>query len=360
MSRDELPRGVFAKGRRYYLVTADGKKRIWHKLSRIDAGIVAMFAALAEKKRELEIAALMNGKMPALIADWELEEMPRYGARTQVMLKHYNKGIANTFELWLPELVDTPACAEFLKQFRATPRTYNANRSQLRELMRFAEIKGRRPAGSNPVEAIRTMRTPPRTRCPSSSEIRRVKIGCLYGRDGKRTRTGMAMACLIEMLYLTGQDVGVTIRLLDAFDPMQPDEPHCRADGIFFRRDKTGRAVVIGWTPRLEAVVARLRALKAERMLKKAAHQRIVTPRLFTNANGLPMTYEAASNAWQDGIKRSGVLHFMLRDIRAAALTDKECATDMHEANAMGAHATPGQTADYVRRRKPRKTSATR
>jgi integrase len=358
MSRDELPRSVFAKGRRYYLVTADGKKRIWHRLSRIDAGLAALYAALAEKKRELELAALRDGKMPALIGDWENEELPRL--QRQTMPRHYNKGIAEAFKLWLPEQMDTPGCAEFLKQFRATPRTYNANRSQLRELMRFAELKGRRPAGSNPVDAIRTMRTPARKRCPSSSEIRRVKIGCLYGRDGKRTPSGMMMACLIEMLYLTGQDVGVVVRVLDARDALQPDEPHCREDGIFFRRDKTGNAVVIGWTPRLEAVVARLRALKAERMLLKKASQRVVTPCLFTNTRGFAMTYEAAANAWQDGIKRAGVLHFMLRDIRAAALTDKEDASDMREANAMGAHATESQTADYVRRRRARKTSATR
>lgn len=360
MSRDELPRSVFTKGRRYYLVTAAGKKRIWHRLSRIDAGLAALYAALAEKKRELELAALVNGKMPSLIGDWENDELPRFSARTQVMARHYNKGIAEAFKLWLPEQMDAPGIAEFLKQFRATPRTYNANRAQLRELMRYAEVQGRRPAGTNPVEAIRTMRTPARTRCPTSSEIRRVKLGCLYGEDAKRTRSGMMMACLIEMLYLTGQDIGVVVRVLDARDALQPDEPHCRDDGIFFRRDKTGNAVVIGWTPRLEAVVARLRALKAERMLKKLQHQRIVTPRLFTNTAGHPLSYSAVKSAWQDGIKRAGVLSFMLRDIRAAALTDKEGASDMREANAMGAHATESQTADYVRRRRARKTSATR
>lgn len=360
MSRDELPRGVFPKGKRYYLVTAAGKKRIWHKLSRIEAGLAALYAALAAKKRELELAALANGKMPALIGDWENDELPRLAERTQVMARHYNKGIAQAFQLWLPEQMDSPGIAEFLKQFRATPRTYNANRSQLRELMRYAEVKGRRPAGTNPVDAIRTMRTPARTRCPTSSELRRVKIGCIYGDDGKRTRSGMMMACLVEMLYLTGQDVGVVIRLLDARDALQPDEPHCTEAGIFFRRDKTGNAVVIGWTPRLRAVVARLRALKAERMLRRQQHQRVVTPRLFTNTTGHGMTYSAVTAAWQDGIKRAGVLHFMLRDIRAAALTDKEGADGMAEANAMGAHATESQTVEYVRRRRARTTTATR
>lgn len=360
MSRDELPRGVFAKGLCYYLVTAEGKRRVWHRLSRISDGLPAMYAALALKKAELARDSTLVANLPALIGDWELEVMPAHAPKTQIMDKFYNKNIAEALKAWTPEKLDAPACNEFLKQFKTMPRTFNGYRGQMRELMRFAEEKGRRPAGSNPLDAIRTMKNPPRRRCPTPSELRRVKVGCIYGDDGLRTRSGMTMACVIEFLYLTGQDVSVAIRLLDARDPLQPDEPHVRDDGIFFMRDKTGSAVVIEWTPRLRAVVDRLRKMKAERMLKKKAHQRIVTPRLFTKHDGHPLTYEAVANAWQRGIKRAKVAHFMLRDIRAAAMTDKEEADGMRAASAMGAHATESQTADYVRRRKARKTGATR
>lgn len=360
MSRDELPRGVFAKGKRYYLVTAEGKRRIWHKLSRIDEGLPALYVALAKKKLELARDPTLMGTLPALIGDWQLEVMPAHGAKTQIMDKFYNKNIAEALKLWTPEKLDAPACTEFLKQFKTMPRTFNGYRGQLRELMRFAEEKGRRKAGTNPVDALRTMKNPARTRCPTASELRRVKVGCIYGDDGLKTRSGMTMACVIEFLYLTGQDVSVAIRLLDARDPLQPDEPHCTGEGIFFQRDKTGGAVVIQWTPRLVAVVDRLRRMKAERMLKKKAHQRIVTPCLFTKHDGHPLTYEAVANAWQRGIKRAKVAHFMLRDIRAAAMTDKEEVDGMRAASAMGAHATESQTAEYVRRRRARKTGATR
>lgn len=49
----------------------------------------------------------------------------------------------------------------------------------------------------------------------------------------------------------------------------------------------------------------------------------------------------------------------MFRDIRARAITDKEAREGMRAANAMGTHTTEQQTADYVRRKKARKTKAT-
>jgi hypothetical protein len=47
-------------------------------------------------------------------------------------------------------------------------------------------------------------------------------------------------------------------------------------------------------------------------------------------------------------------------DLRAKALTDKESREGMQAARAMGAHSTEQQTADYVRQKQARKTSATR
>lgn len=74
MKRDPLPRGVFPKGRWYYLVTAQGNKRIWHKLSLIKDGLPALYAALAEARTQA--AGILT--MPALIARWEREVMPAH------------------------------------------------------------------------------------------------------------------------------------------------------------------------------------------------------------------------------------------------------------------------------------------
>lgn len=356
MKRTDLPRGVFPKGRWYYLVSANGKKRIWTKLSLIKDGLPALYTALAEVKAKAAGAY----RMPALISDWEREVMPVHSPKWQENEKARGRVIAEAFDAFAPDDVETPDCSEFLGQFSDKPRTYNAYRSQLREYFRYAEEKGRRKAGTNPIAAIRTKATPPRQRCPTTSELRRVKIGCIRGDDGRPTRSGMTMACLIELAYLSGQDVGVMIRLLDKRDPDSPDEPHVCDAGIFFRRDKTGGAVIIEWTPRLRALVARLRRLKAERQLTKHASRRVETSALFTKQDGQPLTYDAVKSAWQDGIRRSKVKPFMFRDIRARAMTDKEELEGIQEANKMGTHSTESQTADYVRRKKPRRTAATR
>jgi site-specific recombinase XerD len=360
-----LPEGVFAKGASYYKVVADGKRRIWNRLSKIRDGLPAMYAALAKFLAD----QTLQGKMPSMIAEWEAELLPRYSPKWQGELRKRNLEIAEAFAEFYAKQVTTPDCVEFLKHYRTgrhksragkpTPRTFNLYRSQLSELFRFSEEKGYRDPGSNPVTPIRTMTEKARTRCPTTSELRRVKVGCLYGDDGRRTRSGLTMCCLIELAYLSGQDVSVMIRLRDQRDTQDPDEPHVIPEGIFFQRDKTGKAVIIEWTPRLRAVVSALRRLKAERLLKKRAAQRVDTPFLFTKQDGTPLTYEAVSNAWQRGLKRSKVLPFMFRDIRAAALTDKEEREGMRAANTMGTHSTETQTADYVRRRRARKTKAT-
>lgn len=166
MKRDTLPRSVFPKGRWFYLVTADGKKRIWHPLSLIKDGLPALYTALAAAKTQ----AAGVGKVPELISAWEREVMPAHAEKTQRDEKARGRVIAEALVEFLPADVQTPDCSEFLAQFRAKPRTFNAYRAQLREYMRFAEEKGQRPAGSNPIQAVRTMATP--APCDSRTAIR--------------------------------------------------------------------------------------------------------------------------------------------------------------------------------------------
>jgi integrase len=354
MSRDELPRGVFPKGKRYYLVTAEGKRRIWHKLSRIDEGLPALYVALAKKKLELARDPALVANMPALIGDWELEVMPAHAAKTQVMDRFYNKGIATAFKAWTPEKIDAPACSTFLAEFKHQPRTFNAYRGQLRELLRFAEEKGRRAAGTNPLDAIRTMKTPPRGRYITDSELRRIKVAAIDRRESitepgriLENESGRMLCALIDMAYLTGQAIG---------DLLELEWKDITDAGIYFARNKvaktTGSRVIIEWTPRLEELVGRLRTMRKARRGFGAA--------VFVKGNGEPYTYYGVSSAWMRSRDRAGVIGCTFHDIKAKALTDKEDREGMRAASAMGQHATESQTSDYIRRKKARKTGATR
>lgn len=357
-----LPPRVFPHGAWYRIAVANGKRREWTKLSKIAAGLPALWRAY----RAFESADAALYLMPALIADWQDEVGARHAPSTRADEARMCLKVATGFAEFKPDEPQPPDCVKFLQTWADAPRSFNKYRALLRELFRYAIEKGRRPVGTNPVDGvIRTKADKPRERCPSTSELRRMKVACLYGLSGgrqsraARTRTGLTMAAFIEVAYLTGQDVG-RIVLLRATKGEDPNEPFLTEEGISFRRSKTGGRVVIEWTPRLRAAVAALQALKVER--RRKTKRPMLHPYLFTKQDGSPLDYEAMSNAWQRGMARfieAGGVRFMARDIRARALTDKDAREGRAEANAMGTHTTEGQTVRYVRHKVARKTKAT-
>lgn len=354
-----LPPGVFIKHGRFYRVRADGTKRVWVPLTRERDGLPALYSALAA----LMSKALPDDRMPALVAAWQADVMARHSEKTQASERIYCRVVAESFSDFRVDQVTAPDVAEFLSALRDRPRTHNLYRALIRELMRYAVEKGLRT--DNPVSGvIRTMTEKPRTRYITDSELRRIKVGGIYGDDRKLTRSGLMLAALVDMAYLTGQDIGALLKLRWARDPDSPDDPHVADGGLFFRRPKvegvTGASVLIEWSPRLKDAVSRLRALHAARQLKKRADQRVVSGYLFTTQAGTPLTYSGASTAWKRAVKRAGIKGVMFRDIRAKALTDKEAREGMQAARQMGAHSTEAQTADYVRRKWTPKTGATR
>jgi integrase len=362
MARDKsLPERVHCKGGRYYLVVAAGKKRIWHSLSRIKDGLPALYTSLAAKLAELQAADVRDDRIAALISIWQQEVGCLKAPKTQANENSRLRTIAEAFAEFRAGEIDAPTISEFLVPFKGMPRTHNQYRALLRELMRFAIEKGMRR--DNPVAGvIRTVTEPPRTRYITDSEMRRIKVGGIYGDDGKLTRSGLMLAALIDMAYLTGQDIGMLLKLRWSRDPDDPSIPFVGDDGIFFRRAKTakttGSAVTIGWTPKLLEVLERLKALRAQRLLKTRASQRVVTEYVFTRQDGLAFTYSGAQTAWKRAVKRAGVKSVMFRDLRAKALTDKDRNEGIRAANAMGQHSTESQTADYIRLRAGRRAKA--
>lgn len=353
-----LPRSVYLKGAAYYHVRADGKRRIWTRLSAARDGLPAMYAALAQ----LLASGVPDDRMPALCAAWQRDVMPRHAASTQRDETAMCRVIADSFAEFRVGQVQASDIAEFLAAFRDRPRTHNGYRGMLRELLRYAVERGLRT--DNPVQHIRTLPTPARTRYITDSELRRIKIGGIYGDDGRRTRSGLMLAALIDLCYLTGQRIGDVLELRWQRDPDDPDAPHVAAQGLRFRpaktRGRTGAAVLIEWTPSLRATVERIRALHAARLLKRRAEQRHVSGRLITGQDGKPLSYWGASSAWRRAVKRAGVRDVHLHDVRAKALTDTEARGGMQAARVMGAHSTEQQTADYVRARGGRSVKATR
>jgi integrase len=355
MTKDRaLPPRVFERGRWYYLVTAEGAKRVWTKLTQVREGLPALYRKLAD----LAARDIAPDRMPALIADWLKEVSARRGDKTQANDKWATGRISAAFAEFRAGQITPPECAEFLKAFRGKPRTHNEMRACLRELMRYAEEKGYRPAGSNPVDSIRTMPTPARDRYPTDSEIRRVKFAACVGADGKRTRMGPTICLLIDLAYLTGQRVGDVLDLrwtkkLATNAKGEVDAPYIADEGIYFKPSKTagstGAKVLIEWTPRLLNTVERIKKL-GRRNVKF----------VITSQEAQRYDYEAFKSAWARAVERSGVANLHFHDLRAKALTDTKRRAGIAAAQIMGAHSTEGQTRNYVREREAQRIEATK
>lgn len=338
-----LPSGVFQKGRWFYRVHAVGDKRVWVKLIEVRHGLPGLFRRMAD----LAESDVASGQMPALVAAWMADVSVHRAVKTQANDKWVSKTITKVFAEYTAEQVTPPDCAEFLKPFRQMPRKHNEMRSGLRELMRYAEEKGYRAAGTNPVNSIKPVSVKARKKYITDSELRRIKVSAMYGDDGKRTRSGPMLCALIDLAYLTGQRISDLLKLRWS---------SVTQEGIHFKpaktKDSTGAMVLIGWTPRLEELIARIKRMNKEK-------ERIVT-NVITTQEGQPYTYYGASSAWMRAVKRSGMENCHFHDLRAKAITDKEGTEGMQQARRMGAHSTEGQTADYVRHRKAQRTDATR
>jgi integrase len=339
-TRRDLPPRVYRKHGAFWHVAAQGPKRIWTRLCPIADGMPAMYRALAE----IETAEIHADTMPKMIADWLRDVGSRHSERTKANDAYQTRAIAKAFAEFRACDIRPPHIVDFLKLLRDKPRTYNAYRAMLRELMRYAEERGLREPGSNPVDSLRTMTTKARRRYITDSELRRIKVGICYGKDGKRTPSGPMICCLVEMAYLTGQR---------ASDLLRMEWAEIGKVGILFQPGKTlestGVEVLIGWTPRLERLVARLKAFQNANLRH-----------VFCKQDGQRYTYSGASTAWKRGTQRAGIPNTQFRDLRAKALTDVDERSGIIAAQRMGAHSTQAQTAAYIRNKKAIKSTATR
>lgn len=346
--------GVYESHGRYYRAVRVGPKKVWLPLTRVADGLAALHRALADLHDK---PAEPDDSMRKLIESWQAECMPRLAAKTQRDAQRINLAIGAAMPDHRACDVTTPDAALYLRDYAAKPRTYNAHRSQLRELMRHAELLGWRPAGSNPTQAIRTMRTPARTRYITDSELRRIKIGAMRGNDGLATDSGPMLCALLDVLYLTGQPIG-DVLALDAAD--------AAGDLLHFRRAKvaksTGASVRVRVTPRLRDALNRLLAIREDVAADVLVRLRrpLIEPALIVTRSGSRARYDGIKSAWYRACERAGIEDATIHDLRAKALTDIERSRGMRAARVAGQHRTEGQTADYVRARAAEIVDATR
>ena len=356
MKDRSLPPRIFPKGRWYYLVRADGNKRIWTKLTKVADGLPMLYRKLAD----IEAADIQSDLMPAIVAGWRRDvSESTHSKKTQADDLYLTKEIATRFAEFRAADVRPPDVKAFLKSYRDRPRTHNSYRSMMRELMRYAEEEGHRDPGTNPVDSIRTMTVKARDRYITDSEMRRIKFHAIYSDQQLarpkavriKNRSGLMVCALVDMAYLTGQRIG---------DLLAMQWSSVTDKGILFAPSKvansTGVKLIIKTTPALQVVIGRLRLLRKE---KAKGNSRVVT-HVFSTQSGQPYHYSGARTAWRRAATRAGIENARFHDLRAKAITDVDEDRGIGQAQRMGGHSTQAQTADYVRHKKAMQTGATR
>lgn len=173
-----------------------------------------------------------------------------------------------------------------------------------------------------PNPAIGVERLPERKRDRLISEP---EFWAIHGKAGPRLKI------IMELHYRTGQRISdvLKIRSADLVD-----------DGILFVQQKTGKKLIVRWTPELEAVVARAKGL----------HGNVRALTLLHNRRGKAPDYRTVHLQWTTACELAGVLDARPNDLRAMGLT----AADDQGMNptTLAGHTTPAMTVRYLRDRK--------
>lgn len=320
-----LPPRVYPKHGAYYFVTLERK---WIRLCRISDGAQALYAALAEHLK----ADNERDGMPAVIGRWVDSKDTEWSDKTRKDQERLAKVMAEAFADFAPAQITTPVAAAYLKNFAATPRTYNMHRTMLRQVLAFAALEGLRE-GFNPVDNVPTKTLVGRKRLVTDAEIRALKAAALL-----QARNGEALVQMIDLALLTGQRIGdlIKMRWQDVTDA-----------GVLVEQGKTGERLLIQWSPALKAAIdACARGDRIGHVLK--------------TQSGTGYRYAGIRSAWVRACERAGIEDLHIHDLRGRAGMDAREGDGLEAARDLLGHKSIRMTEHYVDGKAPRKARPAR
>lgn len=296
-----LPPCVYHHHGAYWLV----KKGVW---TRLGATLPKDLAERVQRSRSA-MAALVDAAMQTIKPNVSKSTWGNYSTAAE-RLKY-------AFRDFAPQQLTPADVWEFRDGWASTPNM--TNRCLTLGVQIFNYAVRRRIADANPFLGVDKLEERQRDRLISMAEYL-----AIYAKAGPR------LQCIMDLLYLTGQRVNDVLRLRrDALE----------AEGIAFKQQKTGKKLLVRWTPELEEVVARAKALTA-----------IPTLTLFSGRFRKAPDYRSVSRQWLDACEAASVQDAQMRDIRAMSLTEAE--EQGLNPTALAAHSSPAMTARYLRRKR--------
>ncbi len=296
-----LPRGVYLRHGAYYHVR-HGK---WENLGRDLRGALARYAANMEEPGG-GMADLIDQAFPVITRSASKNTIAAY----KQAVRRLKKALVE----FSPDQVRPKHVAGLKLQLSKTPTIANLCLTVLRLVFAFAVEN--QLVDANPAVGIKPY--------PGRKRDRLLLIGEL---QAIRSKSAPQLQVIIDLSMRTGQRISDVLKIRRA--DLMPE-------GIRFQQQKTKAKGIVPWTPELEAIVARAKALSGTVSYLTLLHDR-----------GKPPRYATVRRQWQAAVRAAGVQDARLHDLRAFAATWAK--KQGKNPTALLMHASVSQTDRYLR-----------
>lgn len=301
-----LPRNVYLRHGAYWYV----KRGKWLRIGGTLKEALTKYATLYEGAPG-SMGALIAQAIGHLLRDVKPNTANQYRIAARKLQKHFT-GI-DAQDVMRSDVV------KMMDAFAATPNMANRCLSVLKQVFAYAE--DRDLVVGNPAKTVTRHEEQKRDRMLEFAEL-----NAIYCASGPRLQV------IIDLAIRTGQRIGDVLKIhrADLLD-----------EGIRFAQQKTGAKIIVAWTPELEEVVARAKALSTS----------LTAMTLLHNRRGKTPDYRTVREQWDKACKAAKVTDAHLHDLRAFAATHAK--RQGHEATPLLGHTTQAQTVRYLRDRDP-------
>lgn len=308
MKNRELPPCVYLKHGAYYLV----KRGKWQRLG------ADLHSALLEYARTMAspqdgMPALIDKALPSLVAEIKESTAKQY--------RHSARLLKEVFADFRVDQVRHGDIVQMLDGFKDKPVAANRMLTVLR--LTFQWALDRQLVESNPTLSVKRFKQRPRNRLISAGEYRAIYRQCAPW-----------LQCVLDLCYLTGQRIG---------DVLSIERSHLGEEGIYFKQQKTGKQLVVAWSPELREAVKR-----AEDHTGPVVNMTY----LLAGRGGKLREHSNVWRSFKDAARRAGIENVTLHDIRAMAGTEAE--RQGIDPQALLGHTDRRTTAIYLRDRSPK------
>jgi len=310
----DLPPCVYLKHGAYYLV----KQGKWQRLGG------DLMSALLEYARSVGspldgVPDLIDKALPSILEDVKESTSKQY--------QYCARLLKEVFAEFRPEQVRHGDIVQMMDGFKDRQMVANRMLTVLRLVYRWA--LDRQIVEMDPTVSVKRFKQRPRDRLISEAEYLAIYKECAPW-----------LQCVLDLCYLTGQRIG---------DVLAIERAHLGDDGIYFRQQKTGKQLVVAWTPELRDAV------------KRAEQETGPVVNMTYLLAGRGGKLRAHSNVWRSfklAASKAGVGDVTLHDLRAMAGTE----VDRQGGDATGllGHTDRRTTQIYLRDKSPKLVSGPR